>query len=376
MYGFYGNNLNHLASSAAFNLWDKGSYRKSDKGEVLELKRAISELRNPLSRYLNIPGRNNNIFASIAETFWVLAGRSNVDGWLESFIPRATLYTNENSHDWYIAYGKQIYRDGQLASVITRLKESVHTRQAVLSIFDSSKETVQSLVNNLGTTESKDLSCNNILYFSTDNTGKNLDLHVCNRSNDIIYGAYAINVFEFTVLQELVAAAVGLDLGVYSVYHNNLHVYCADEQATKLGNDKAWKQFMAMVEAEDTISDDYEPNLPSIGKISIDLTPDVFCLKLRSTFNILIRELEDENQKIDVIASVARVKLRELGILEPEESSLYFYTLLLKIYIDQKAEQLDKSTKEFSKVVDVIKKSSANLQNLFSTRYSDIFDSV
>ena len=375
MYGFYGSNLNHLAHSAAFNLWDKGNYRKSDKGEVLELKRAISELRNPLSRYLNIPGRNNNVFASIAETFWILAGRSNVDGWLESFIPRATLYINENSHDWYIAYGKQIYRDGQLASVITRLRESVHTRQAVLSIFDSTKETVQSLINNLGTTESKDLSCNNILYFSTDNTGKRLDLHVCNRSNDIIYGAYAINVFEFTVLQELVAAAVGLDLGVYSVYHNNLHVYCADEQATKLGNDKAWKQFIAMVEAED-INDDFEHNLPKVGKISTDLTPDQFCLKLRNTFNTLIRELEDEKQTIEVIASIARVKLQEIGILEPEESSLYFYTLLLKIYIDQKAKKLDKSTEQFSNVVDVIKKSDSNLQNLFSTRYSDIFDSL
>ena len=375
MYGFYGNNLNSLAHSAAFNLWGKGNYRKSDKGEVLELKRAISELHNPLSRYLNIIGRNNNVFASIAETFWILAGRSNVDGWLESFIPRATLYTNENSHDWYIAYGKQIYRDGQLASVITRLKESVHTRQAVLSIFDSTKETVQSLINNLGTTESKDLSCNNILYFSTDNTGKRLDLHICNRSNDIIYGAYAINVFEFTVLQELVAAVVGLDLGVYSVYHNNLHVYCADEQATKLGNDKAWKQFIAMVEAED-INDDFEHNLPRIGKISTDLTPDQFCLKLRNTFNTLIRELEDEKQTIDVIASITRVKLQEIGILEPEESSLYFYTLLLKIYIDQKAKKLDKSTKEYSKVVDVIKKSDTNLQNLFSTRYSDIFDSL
>ena len=375
MYGFYGSNLNHLAHSAAFNLWDKGNYRKSDKGEVLELKRAISELRNPLSRYLNIPGRNNNVFASIAETFWILAGRSNVDGWLESFIPRATLYINENSHDWYIAYGKQIYRDGQLASVITRLRESVHTRQAVLSIFDSTKETVQSLINNLGTTESKDLSCNNILYFSTDNTGKRLDLHVCNRSNDIIYGAYAINVFEFTVLQELVAAAVGLDLGVYSVYHNNLHVYCADEQATKLGNDKAWKQFIAMVEAED-INDDFEHNLPKVGKISTDLTPDQFCLKLRNTFNTLIRELEDEKQTIEVIASITRVKLQEIGILDPEESSLYFYTLLLKIYIDQKAKKLDKSIKEFSKVVEVIKKSDTNLQNLFSTRYSDIFDSL
>ena len=375
MYGFYGSNLNSLAHLAAFNLWDKGNYRKSDKGEVLELKRAISELRNPLSRYLNIPGRNNNVFASIAETFWILAGRSNVDGWLESFIPRATLYTNENSHDWYIAYGKQIYRDGQLASVITRLKESVHTRQAVLSIFDSTKETVQSLINNLGTTESKDLSCNNILYFSTDNTGKRLDLHVCNRSNDIIYGAYAINVFEFTVLQELVAAVAGLGLGVYSVYHNNLHVYCADEQATKLGNDKAWKQFIAMVEAED-INDDFEHNLPKVGKILTDLTPDKFCLKLRNTFNTLIRELEDEKQTIDVIASITRVKLQEIGILEPGESSLYFYTLLLKIYIDQKAKKLDKSTREYSKVIDVIKKSDTNLQNLFSTRYSDIFDSL
>lgn len=48
---------------------------------------------------------------------------------------------------------------------------------------------------------------------------------VCNRSNDAIWGMMGANVVHMTFLQELIAFAVGVDLGVYRVYTNNLHIY-------------------------------------------------------------------------------------------------------------------------------------------------------
>ena len=48
---------------------------------------------------------------------------------------------------------------------------------------------------------------------------------VCNRSNDMIWGCYGANAVHFSVLQEFLSIAVGLPLGVYRQFSNNLHFY-------------------------------------------------------------------------------------------------------------------------------------------------------
>ena len=48
---------------------------------------------------------------------------------------------------------------------------------------------------------------------------------VINRSNDIWYGAYGANAVHFSILQEFVAGAVGVPIGVYRQFSQNLHLY-------------------------------------------------------------------------------------------------------------------------------------------------------
>lgn len=43
-----------------------------------EVRHASITLLNPLERCIVIPGRNNNPFAAIYETLWVLAGRNDI----------------------------------------------------------------------------------------------------------------------------------------------------------------------------------------------------------------------------------------------------------------------------------------------------------
>lgn len=52
-----------------------------------------------------------------------------------------------------------------------------------------------------------------------------LNLTVTNRSNDMIYGCYGSNVVHFSFLQEYLAAYLGLRVGKYYQFSNNLHVY-------------------------------------------------------------------------------------------------------------------------------------------------------
>lgn len=63
-----------------------------------------------------------------------------------------------------------------------------------------------------------------------------LNMTVFNRSNDLIWGTLGANVVHFSVLQEYMAARLGVKVGVYNQVSNNLHVYTAPER----WNPKEW----------------------------------------------------------------------------------------------------------------------------------------
>lgn len=66
-------------------------------------------------------------------------------------------------------------------------------------------------------------NCNTQCFFEIQN-GK-LNMTVLNRSNDMIWGAYGANAVHFSVLQEFIAAAIDVPLGVYRQFSHNLHMY-------------------------------------------------------------------------------------------------------------------------------------------------------
>lgn len=83
---------------------------------------------------------------------------------------------------------------------------------------------------------SKDVCCNVCAMFSirsalrpenpsSDIKYNYLDMTVINRSNDMIWGALGANVVHFSVLQEYLAAHLGVRVGKYNQITNNLHVY-------------------------------------------------------------------------------------------------------------------------------------------------------
>lgn len=52
-----------------------------------------------------------------------------------------------------------------------------------------------------------------------------LDMTITNRSNDLIWGMLGANYVHFTILQEYMAAKLGVEVGVYNHFTNNAHVY-------------------------------------------------------------------------------------------------------------------------------------------------------
>lgn len=220
----------------------EGFQSRSDKGTTLALSRVLVEVDDPTDRYLTLIGRNYNVYAMIAESIWVLAGTKQINPWLSKFLPRAKDFSDDG-HTWYRGYGPMLYQNDQWQGCIDYLSKSAGSRQAVLSIFDPAQESFSACKANVGTAYVKDRSCNNMIYFYTELENKSqLSIHLNNRSNDNMWGAWTINMPEFALIQEITAELLDMDMGVYSVYQNNSHVY--------MENEIVQKQFRSIMHAD------------------------------------------------------------------------------------------------------------------------------
>ena len=191
-----------------------GEGSTSRNGDVMYLNNVLLELTNPRARHVHLYGRKNNIFATIAETFWVMAGHDKIDPYLSFFLPRAADYSDDGI-TWRGAYGPRIHEGDQVEGVVNRFKtEGLDTRRAVISIYDLQRDAGVS---------SKDIPCNNLLhYYVRDGE---LNCNAFSRSGDVVWGVTNINIFEWTFLMEHIANEIGVEVGTYSHFVTNLHIY-------------------------------------------------------------------------------------------------------------------------------------------------------
>lgn len=171
-------------------------------------------LQNPSQRCLVTPLRNNNIFASIAETMWVLAGRNDVE-FLGHYLPRAADFSDDGV-TWRGGYGPRLRDWGgtdQIDEVRKILLADRGSRRAVATIFDPAQDYVVS----------KDIPCNNWLNFAVRSDA--LNCHVAVRSNDVMWGFSGINAFEWSVLLEAMAFWVNAGVGNLTFSVTSAHIY-------------------------------------------------------------------------------------------------------------------------------------------------------
>lgn len=174
----------------------------------------ITTYNCPLERVLFHAGRDCNPVFHLLESIWILAGRRDV-AFLQQFNSKIGQYSDDGKN-FNAAYGYRLrhhFGRDQLVEVIQQLRKDPGTRQAVMQIWDPVDLTKKT----------KDKACNMEVVF--DNRGGRLNMSVLNRSNDAWWGAYGANAVHFSILQEFVACAVGLRVGVYRQISNNLHLY-------------------------------------------------------------------------------------------------------------------------------------------------------
>lgn len=170
---------------------------------------------NPCERVLFDPIRDANPFFHLIESLWILSGSNRVE------LPRYFLSTigafSDDGVVFHGAYGHRLrnaFGFDQIERACEMLKRKPDTRQVVMSIWNPIMDLDKS---------TKDMPCNDMIML--DLVDGALNMTVCNRSNDAIWGAYGANAVQFSVLQEFIALMVGVKVGYYVQQSNNYHVY-------------------------------------------------------------------------------------------------------------------------------------------------------
>lgn len=215
----------------------------------LEFPEAVLiKISNPLNRYVFVPERKWNKTLGWIESLWIARGDNSLEmpsAYVKNLLsfsddgetmragygPRirnygahfvTSFYKNE-SYRMYSQYDSRcmagIRTTDQLKFIVDKFKQDITTREAVITIHDP----IADDFNNGEILITKDTPCTRSIHFMVVD-GK-MNCYVDMRSNDLFWGFSAVNVFNFTLMQEYVAAMVGVPVGVYFHKVDNLHIY-------------------------------------------------------------------------------------------------------------------------------------------------------
>jgi thymidylate synthase len=222
-------NLNEVLGDIYWAVMNDGR-RKAPRGkEVLEWRApVVIDLKPHDHPWTFLPGRRLNPYFAVAEVIWILAGRGDVD--FIAYYNKNIATFSDDGKTFHGAYGdrirnfpiyvhaienEQFTKDfiDQFTLVIDRLHADNDSRQGVVCLWDPPRDLKSG---------SKDYPCNNLCYFSLRDGF--LDMSVIRRSNDMVWGL-PYNQIQFYFVQALVAGSLGVKMGGYYEFVQNMHVY-------------------------------------------------------------------------------------------------------------------------------------------------------
>lgn len=222
-------NVNQALSEGLWWLKVHGVREESRNGTVLVCQEPVMTIyERPAERVLFSPLRDANPFFHLMEALWMLAGREDV-AWPAQFAKQILQYSDDGNI-MHGAYGKRwrsSFGFDQLKILVEELRKNPESRRCVLQMWDATPPDDESPWGRDDLFKAmkggKDVPCNTHIYF--DARGGKLNMTVLCRSNDIWWGAYGANAVHFSILQEYMAFAVGVPVGLYRQFSNNFHLY-------------------------------------------------------------------------------------------------------------------------------------------------------
>jgi thymidylate synthase len=195
-------------------------HRTSPRGiATTEVLGAHLRLTDPRRRFIAVPpSRVLNPAFAVAEALWILAGSD--EPWIFTYNRSLEQYADNGRLQG--AYGPRMRRwhdeVDQLEHVRQLLARDPDSRQAVVQLYDPQRDT----------RGNRDVPCTlNYRFFVR--RGR-LDMHTTMRSNDVWLGL-PYDLLTATMLHELMAGWLNVELGTYHHHVDSLHLYAQHDQA-------------------------------------------------------------------------------------------------------------------------------------------------
>lgn len=253
-------NVAEALSAGLAYLLEHGAREESRAGPVLVAPGPVATVyEQPTERVLFSAVRDANPFLHLMESLWMLQGRDDV-AFLNRFVGDFGARFGEADGRLHGAYGHRWRRAlgfDQLDAVVKKLRANPQDRQAVIQMWDATPDHegryfaggMPSTRLDIGSDDLRgawaDRPCNTHIYLRvreecghleksknfersgvlSQTINRVLDITVLCRSNDIVWGAYGANAVHFSVLQEYLAARIGVGVGRYTQVSNNFHAY-------------------------------------------------------------------------------------------------------------------------------------------------------
>ncbi|MEK3698066.1 thymidylate synthase [Paenibacillus sp. FSL R10-2199] len=195
---------------------------ESRSGDTYELLHTVFSISNPRERWVTYRNPSISIAFALAEVIWILAG-SNDSEIINFWNPPLQRYAG-NGSIYHGAYGYRIrkrYGRDQFNDAYNTLMNNPNSRQAVMLIWNPEDDQPDFL----GAPVSPDIPCNICSMLKIRNA--KLEWTQILRSNDI-YRGVPYNFIQFTMLQEILAGWLNVELGLYTHFSDSLHLYESD----------------------------------------------------------------------------------------------------------------------------------------------------
>lgn len=227
------NNLDDLMRKVFELLLDGKKRVVATKGASYEEFGVTLGLRNPRFRLSRAETRQI-LVSCLGELLWYLSGNDDL-AFIQHYLKRYDESAEPNGKI-HGAYGPRLFNSqgiNQVEAVISLLKRKSSSRRAAIQIFEA-----RDLLSDY-----KDIPCTCTLQFMVRNS--RLNMIVFMRSNDA-YRGLPHDIFAFTMLQEIMARSLGVELGTYKHSVGSLHLYDYDAKKAQRYLDEGFQDARPM----------------------------------------------------------------------------------------------------------------------------------
>lgn len=197
---------------------DSYEYRNAPRGNAARECLGLSfQIADPLKRLPFLASRKVNPVFHFAEALWYMAGRTDLD-MICHYAPRMRHSSRDGKTIVGSAYGSRIFNPvgtdtvSPFDRVMSLLRSEADSKRGLMSIFTADE---------LAVDDNPDMSCVVALHLLAREGRLHMVCYM--RANDCDRGLLS-DVFSFTMIQELAAVQLGLQVGTYTHHIGSAHI--------------------------------------------------------------------------------------------------------------------------------------------------------